>query len=191
MPRSYAPPGYVEKHEGDYMTTMGYLENGNQRCVSWLMCLTSLCVRSQFCSCVRTRAPSKGSAGSLTLSCGLPRQGPEWGYCGDDDNTSASGRKKQQLTGDNEQVPAPSRVWLSEVWCSPKAVTYLVFVVHVGHWDLCGATASGARVLVRNRRNVSIAGYAVVACDMCRMLPRVCYTPLAKETVLHALGLRR
>ncbi|KAI0787529.1 hypothetical protein C8Q74DRAFT_1252361 [Fomes fomentarius] len=31
VPRSYAPPGYVERHEGDYMTTMGYLENGNQR----------------------------------------------------------------------------------------------------------------------------------------------------------------
>ncbi|KAM5531766.1 hypothetical protein V8D89_014536 [Ganoderma adspersum] len=30
-PRSYAPPGYVHEHEGDYNTAMGYLENGNQR----------------------------------------------------------------------------------------------------------------------------------------------------------------
>ena len=34
VPRSYAPPGYVHEHEGDYNTAMGYLENGNQRCVS-------------------------------------------------------------------------------------------------------------------------------------------------------------
>lgn len=33
VPRSYAPPGYVDKHEADYNTTVGYLENGNQRCV--------------------------------------------------------------------------------------------------------------------------------------------------------------
>lgn len=33
VPRSYAPPGYVHAHEGDYNTAMGYLENGNQRCV--------------------------------------------------------------------------------------------------------------------------------------------------------------
>ena len=33
VPRSYAPPGYAEKHEADYNTTIGYLENGNQRCV--------------------------------------------------------------------------------------------------------------------------------------------------------------
>ncbi|KAI0696320.1 hypothetical protein C8T65DRAFT_664032 [Cerioporus squamosus] len=31
VPRSYAPPGYAEKHEADYNTAMGYLENGNQR----------------------------------------------------------------------------------------------------------------------------------------------------------------
>ncbi|RPD59528.1 hypothetical protein L227DRAFT_575968 [Lentinus tigrinus ALCF2SS1-6] len=31
VPRSYAPPGYAEKHEADYNTTVGYLENGNQR----------------------------------------------------------------------------------------------------------------------------------------------------------------
>ncbi|KAI0367999.1 hypothetical protein BV20DRAFT_949122 [Pilatotrama ljubarskyi] len=31
VPRSYAPPGYVNPEEGDYNTAMGYLENGNQR----------------------------------------------------------------------------------------------------------------------------------------------------------------
>ncbi|RDX57135.1 hypothetical protein OH76DRAFT_1424761 [Lentinus brumalis] len=31
VPRSYAPPGYVENHEADYNTAVGYLENGNQR----------------------------------------------------------------------------------------------------------------------------------------------------------------
>ena len=35
VPRSYAPPGYAEKLEADYNTTIGYLENGNQRCVCW------------------------------------------------------------------------------------------------------------------------------------------------------------
>ncbi|OCH95904.1 hypothetical protein OBBRIDRAFT_809459 [Obba rivulosa] len=30
-PRSYAPPGYDKKDEGDYNTAAGYLENGNQR----------------------------------------------------------------------------------------------------------------------------------------------------------------
>ena len=45
-PRSYAPPGYAEKHEGDYMTTMGYLENGNQRYVRALdMMWYKRCVR--------------------------------------------------------------------------------------------------------------------------------------------------
>ena len=33
VPRSYAPPGYADTSTGDYMTTMGYLENGNQRYV--------------------------------------------------------------------------------------------------------------------------------------------------------------
>ena len=33
VPRSYAPPGYVFPEEGDYNNTVGYLENGNQRCV--------------------------------------------------------------------------------------------------------------------------------------------------------------
>ncbi|KAI0749677.1 hypothetical protein C8Q80DRAFT_1163385 [Daedaleopsis nitida] len=31
VPKSYTPPGYVEPSAGNYMTTMGYLENGNQR----------------------------------------------------------------------------------------------------------------------------------------------------------------
>jgi len=30
-PRSYAPPGYDRKDDGDYNTAAGYLENGNQR----------------------------------------------------------------------------------------------------------------------------------------------------------------
>ncbi|KAI0789899.1 hypothetical protein C8Q75DRAFT_806557 [Abortiporus biennis] len=31
LPRSYAPPGYEHKEEGDYNAAVGYLENGNQR----------------------------------------------------------------------------------------------------------------------------------------------------------------
>lgn len=31
IPRSHAPPGYEKPQEGNYNTSMGYLENGNQR----------------------------------------------------------------------------------------------------------------------------------------------------------------
>jgi hypothetical protein len=30
-PRSHAPPGYVHEEEGNYSTSVGLLENGNQR----------------------------------------------------------------------------------------------------------------------------------------------------------------
>lgn len=30
-PRSYAPPGYEQREEGNYNNAVGYLENGNQR----------------------------------------------------------------------------------------------------------------------------------------------------------------
>ncbi len=43
VPRSYEPPGYVHAHEGDYNTAMGYLENGNQRCVSATVSAVSAC----------------------------------------------------------------------------------------------------------------------------------------------------
>ena len=35
VPRSsqVVPPGYAHKSQGDYNTTIGFLENGNQRCV--------------------------------------------------------------------------------------------------------------------------------------------------------------
>ena len=67
------PPGYARPGEGDYNTTIGYLENGNQRCVAPLR---SSLPTSTACFCGAVGGPVRARRGHR--HCHGRRAGGEW-----------------------------------------------------------------------------------------------------------------
>ena len=73
------PPGYAPRSEGDYNTTAGFLENGNQRCV----CPRVLCTRRLVWHLRRAphaSSPVRGRGPARARGTAIPRaaQGALW-----------------------------------------------------------------------------------------------------------------